>query len=214
MRRDGSGFTKPTTAHTEFHRDHGRMVLSIPLTLGVRSGVLKPFSKSLSLPLVPIINRSPLHKDQVLVRINHKLTRPRVLADPLLLSFFSHTNWAELSLRKNCPKSRPQGSVFIEKGQPITACRTGMTWWPNGYNLYHSHPFAINCHQPPLSSFGLIDHKPTMHAHTHGSHRTLLGHMGPSPTGGLGNHPRPGHMTKTQTLHQAEVSWLLAAPAK
>ena len=130
MTRDGSGFTKPTTAHTEFHRDHGRMVLSIPLTLGVRSGV------------------------QVLVRINHKLKRPRVLADPVLLSFFlSLTNWAELSLRKKCLKSRPQGFVFIEKGRPITA-------WPNRHDLVAEWvqlvPFPPFCHKlPPTAPFFL-----------------------------------------------------------
>ena len=114
----------------------------------------KPFPKSLSLPLVPIINRSPLHTDQVLVRINHKLKRPRVLADPVLLSFFlSLTNWAELSLRKKCLKSRPQGFVFIEKGRPITA-------WPNRHDLVAEWvqlvPFPPFCHKlPPTAPFFL-----------------------------------------------------------
>ena len=150
----------------------------------------KPFPKSLSLPLVPIINRSPLHTDQVLVRINHKLKRPRVLADPVLLSFFlSLTNWAELSLRKKCLKSRPQGSVFIEKGRPITA-------WPNRHDLVAEWvqlvPFPPFCHKlPPTAPFFLWADRSQAHnacPHTwipcpsHNTLQTLLGHMSPSST--------------------------------
>ena len=49
---------QPTHGHSASSRGHGRMDRSIPLTLGVRSGVLKPFSTSFSLPLVPILSRS------------------------------------------------------------------------------------------------------------------------------------------------------------
>lgn len=123
------------------------MVRSIPLTLGVRSGVLKPFSRSFSLPLVAITECSPLPTDQLLVGV--RSPPPTVSVWPAFFSlslFLSVTILAEFSLRNFDAIFDTQVSVFIEKGRPITA-------WADSCNrlegkrhkLPNSHLFA---HQP------------------------------------------------------------------